>query len=75
MCLTTNKIIFSFDVRGLLEFPIDFKRATEKREGNILDEGTQLYTHRFGDLFAEIDHGTSNPQKKQFPFNYADIAP
>lgn len=48
-----------FDVRGLLEFPIDFKRATEKREGNPLDEASMLEELRFGALHAEIDHGTS----------------
>ena len=51
-------IILSFDVRGLLEFPIDFKRATERREGNPLDEADFLEESRFGDLRADIDHGT-----------------
>ena len=60
-----NKVItllIRFDVRGLLEFPIDFKRATAKREGNPLDEAHMLAQHRFGDLKNQIDHGTSNLQ-------------
>ena len=49
-------------MRGLLEFPIDFKRATAKREGNPLDEAHMLAQYRFGDLQNQIDHGTSNLQ-------------
>jgi len=49
-----------FDVRGLLEFPIDYKRATEKVTGDLSanDETEMLRRDRFGDLDSQLDHGT-----------------
>ena len=64
-----SQFLYRFDVRGLLEFPIDFKRATEKREGNPLDEAAMLDEIRFGALHAEIDHGTSTQQKTYLSSN------
>merc|ERR1712123_491572 len=46
-----------FDVRGLLEFPIDYKRATTQVDGGSkLDERELLHKWRFGDFDDHRDH-------------------
>ena len=51
-------MISRFDVRGCLEFPIDYKRATTKVDGGAqLDERDLLHEWRFGDFDAHRDHG------------------
>jgi hypothetical protein len=46
-----------FDVRGLLEFPIDFKKATSKSNPATLDEEELLRDLRFGDIDLMDEHG------------------
>jgi len=46
-----------FDVRGLLEFPIDFKKASEKTDPAKLDEAEHLNEIRFGDIESHQEHG------------------
>jgi len=46
-----------FDVRGLLEFPIDFKKASEKTDPAVLDEAEHLNEIRFGDIESHQEHG------------------
>jgi hypothetical protein len=46
-----------FDVRGLLEFPIDFKKATNPTTKALLDEKELLHEIRFGDINIVDQHG------------------
>ena len=44
-------------MRGLLEFPIDFKKATSKSNPATLDEEELLRDLRFGDIDLMDEHG------------------
>ena len=46
-----------FDVRGLLEFPIDYTRATTVTNAAKLEEAELLHDLRFGDFDSHRDHG------------------
>jgi len=51
------EVLSRFDVRGLLEFPIDFKKATSPTIPALLDEQELLHELRFGDINLVDEHG------------------